>query len=562
MRQELLVQADNRLEQLSGSVLSQMDAGDSVDQLDLPGDVRLTVVDVGGKVRLETDRPLEVMDENLNFRPEIETAIKNGKGRSTRYSRTLDREMIYVAIAVKPADADLFVVRLALSLDEVTHPFSYIPLIILILTFFIVLLTVLLLFWMQRSMVGQMKDMVQLARGIGSDAPNSTSARLLVRRVSAEFSRLAARIVRVNVNVRSRLDEAEQSQAETQGILASMSNGVIALDTDRRVLTMNPAATRMFGLLGRDIRGRLLEETVRDPGLLSAITDGMDEGRILYRELELETLGGRTVEVAIEPLYGGVSLTMNGVLIILNETTRLRRLERIRKDFAANVSHELRTPLTAIRGYIELLDQSVNDEKGMERLKVVERNAERLNAIIEDLLTLSRLESDEGDSTSLQIESILTDSLLQGVASLCQQQAEAAGISVNVESTEGLKLECNRHLIDQALINLLENAIRYSEPGTMVTLSSRLTGRGELELSVRDQGSGIAMEHLSRLFERFYRVDAGRSREQGGTGLGLSIVKHIALIHGGQAGVESQVGSGSTFFITLPQASQLESTEA
>jgi two-component system phosphate regulon sensor histidine kinase PhoR len=355
------------------------------------------------------------------------------------------------------------------------------------------------------------------------------------------------------LSVRSQLKAIEASQSETQGILASMSNGVIALDNEHRIITMNPAATRMFGVLGRDIRGRLLEEVVRDPSFLQAISEGVDEGRMLFKELELESLGGRTMEVAIEPLFGGRLLQMTGVLIVLNETTRLRRLERIRSDFAANVSHELRTPLTAVRGYIELLEQNVTDEEGVKRLKIVDRNAARLGAIIEDLLTLSRLESDDESSMPLDFEPLDAEDLLNGVAAVCLEQAQRGGVEVRVES-ERTQFEGNRHLLDQALVNLVENAIRYGGDGSVVTLRGRATNVNEVELAVSDTGPGIAPEHLSRLFERFYRVDSGRSREQGGTGLGLSIVKHIALVHGGQVGVESQVGSSSTFFIRLPVA--------
>ena len=224
----------------------------------------------------------------------------------------------------------------------------------------------------------------------------------------------------------------------------------------------------------------------------------------------------------------------------------------MRKDFAANVSHELRTPLTSIRGYVELLDQSVHDEDGRKRLKIIERNAERLSAIIEDLLTLSKLESGDESSMELKFDSVRVADLLQGVASLCEDQARSSQMEIRIDLDDQLpQLEGNHHLLEQALINLLENAIRYSDSGSPIVLRAQRK-LDEVELSVVDSGSGIPADHLPRLFERFYRVDSGRSRDQGGTGLGLAIVKHIALIHGGVAGVESKPGFGSTFFITLP----------
>ena len=493
------------------------------------------------------------MDNNLLFRPEVQMAIRSGTGQSNRYSRTLDRDLLFVAGTVTTPQGSELIVRIALDKESIALPASGYMLIVLALTAAIMILTFVLLYFMYSRLRFESGEISKLLRRIGSNSTLDDSSRSLSRRVSSELVRLFVRVQRSREAFQEQLDSAEQAQSETQGILASMNNGVIALGTDLRVLTMNPAATRIFGLLGRDIRGRLLEEIVRDPALLDAIREGIDDGKMLFRELELESLGGRTMEVAIEPLYASAGMLMSGVLVILNETTRLRKLERIRKDFAANVSHELRTPLTAIRGYIELLHESVKDEAGRERLKVVERNSARLNAIIEDLLTLSRLESDDEHSMQLHFEQIRIEDLMMEAALLVKDRSEQVGVRIRTEVEPGIQIEGNRHLIDQVMINLLENAIRYSEPDSEITLIGRRRESGDIEIAVRDTGAGIPAEHLSRLFERFYRVDSGRSRKQGGTGLGLSIVKHIALIHGGQVGVESQVGVGSTFFLTIPE---------
>ena len=551
---ELLTnRAMNQMDGILGLVLEQVRKGEPASSLVMPGEYRLTLISRDGNVLSDSDFDIENMDNNLLFRPEVQMAIRSGTGQSNRYSRTLDRDLLFVAGTVTTPQGSELIVRIALDKESIALPASGYMLMMLALTAAIMILTFVLLYFMYSRLRFESGEISKLVRRIGSNSTLDDSSRSLSRRVSSELVRLFVRVQRSREAFQEQLDSAEQAQSETQGILASMNNGVIALGTDLRVLTMNPAATRIFGLLGRDIRGRLLEEIVRDPALLDAIREGIDDGKMLFRELELESLGGRTMEVAIEPLYASAGMLMSGVLVILNETTRLRKLERIRKDFAANVSHELRTPLTAIRGYIELLHESVKDEAGRERLKVVERNSARLNAIIEDLLTLSRLESDDEHSMQLHFEQIRIEDLMMEAALLVKDRSEQVGVRIRTEVEPGIQIEGNRHLIDQVMINLLENAIRYSEPDSEITLIGRRRESGDIEIAVRDTGAGIPAEHLSRLFERFYRVDSGRSREQGGTGLGLSIVKHIALIHGGQVGVESQVGVGSTFFLTIPE---------
>lgn len=548
----LTTRSENTLENVLAMVHRQMSNGVPVDRLEVPGDVRFTVISADGKAMLDSDHPIEEMDTNLLYRPEVQEASKGRVGHSQRYSTTLGREMLFAARQSNTPDGEPVILRVSLDTNPVLTPSRDYFLLILTTTIVIILVLICGLYLLQSGL----RREIDLIAGIipKLDDPKSTAMarRISTRNVSRELAGLIHRVKRLSKKLHSRMNNLENAQSETQGILASMSNGVIAMTADRRILTMNPAASRMFRLLGKDIRGRLLEEIVRDPSLLNAIDEGMKEGRMRFQELELESLGGRTMEIAIEPLYATDSMNMTGVLVMLNETTRLRKLERMRKDFAANVSHELRTPLTSIRGYVELLDQSVHDEDGRKRLKIIERNAERLSAIIEDLLTLSKLESGDESSMELKFDSVRVADLLQGVASLCEDQARTSQMEIRIDLDDQLlQLEGNHHLLEQALINLLENAIRYSDSGSPIVLRAQRK-MDEVELSVVDSGSGIPADHLPRLFERFYRVDSGRSRDQGGTGLGLAIVKHIALIHGGVAGVESKPGFGSTFFITLP----------
>jgi len=554
-REQLTIQAESRLDSVLAMIHRQVTNGVPMSRLEVPRDIRFTVISAGGKALLDSDQPVKDMDTNLLYRPEVQDAMKATTGFSKRYSTTLGREMIYVARQSEMPGTGPILLRVSLDAGPVVSPsLSYLA-IVIASTIAIVIVLLIGLYLLQSGLRRELDLIAGIIPKLDDQTSTTMARRISTRNVSRELAGLVHRVKRLSKKLHYRMNKLENAQSETQGILASMSNGVIAMGADRRILTMNPAATRMFRLLGKDVRGRLLEEIVRDPSLLNAIDEGMKEGRMRFQELELESLGGRTMEIAIEPLYASDSMNMTGVLVMLNETTRLRKLERMRKDFAANVSHELRTPLTSIRGYVELLDQSVHDEDGRNRLKIIERNAVRLSAIIEDLLTLSRLESGDESSMELRFDSIRVADLLQGVASLCEDQASSSQMEIRIDLDEQLlELEGNHHLLEQALINLLENAIRYSDSGSPIILRGHQT-MDEVELSVIDTGSGIPADHLPRLFERFYRVDSGRSRDKGGTGLGLAIVKHIALIHGGVAGVESKPGFGSTFFITLPGSS-------
>jgi two-component system, OmpR family, phosphate regulon sensor histidine kinase PhoR len=243
-----------------------------------------------------------------------------------------------------------------------------------------------------------------------------------------------------------------------------------------------------------------------------------------------------------------------GAVIVFNDVSRLRRLENLRSDFVANVSHELKTPITSIKGFIEtLLDGAINDPEEADRfLKIVAKHADRLNAIIDDLLTLSRLE--QGDKKKMNIQEVGLTGLMNSASEACSHRAVKKKVSIQVECEENITALVNPPLIEQALINLVGNAVKYSDENKAVTIKA-VVEQGGVMLSVADQGFGVEPEHLDRLFERFYRVGKGRSRQEGGTGLGLAIVKHIAQAHGGNVSVQSTFGEGSVFSIFIPSAS-------
>jgi two-component system phosphate regulon sensor histidine kinase PhoR len=242
-----------------------------------------------------------------------------------------------------------------------------------------------------------------------------------------------------------------------------------------------------------------------------------------------------------------------GTLVVINDATQLRRLENMRKDFVANVSHEIKTPLTAIKGFVETLHQgSVDKPEEAERfLGIIQKHVDRLSAIIDDLLSLSRIEQ-EDERQAIEFENKPIADIFRSAVQICRSKAEEKSIDIQIDCEEGLEYYFDPTLLEQAVVNLLDNAIKYSEPDSAIHVSASLND-SEVKIMVKDQGIGIAKKHLPRLFERFYRVDKARSRKMGGTGLGLAIVKHIAQAHGGRVTVKSELGKGSSFTIHLPK---------
>jgi two-component system phosphate regulon sensor histidine kinase PhoR len=328
-----------------------------------------------------------------------------------------------------------------------------------------------------------------------------------------------------------------------------MSEGVIALDADQKVITLNHAAARLLGVTPEDAHQRSIQDLVQDPSLRWFIN------RTLFvpepGEEELAVHNGKILLQAHgTPLKNGAGLAL-GTLIVLHDVTQFRRLERTRRDFVANVSHELKTPITSIKGFVESLLAGAWQEpdNALNFLRIIARQTDRLNEIINDLLSLSRLEQDvERGQIFLAPERLKV--VLEEALQVCRPKAAAKNIQVILKCPDDLRARINPPLLEQAVVNLVDNAVKYSPENSLVQVEAEPAGPDAV-IRVRDQGPGIDQEHLPRLFERFYRVDPGRSRKLGGTGLGLAIVKHIAQAHGGKVTVASIPGKGSTFTLHL-----------
>jgi len=367
----------------------------------------------------------------------------------------------------------------------------------------------------------------------------------------AEWDRLAISLNRMARQIADQLRSLEAQRLQQRSILESMGSSVIALDENHRLLSANRGAEQLFEL-SRNDHGRLLQEVLREPELHQMVELVLEDGSRQSREFESAALPNKRLSAIAEQMVDADRKPIGAVLLV-DDVTDIRRLESMRSDFAANVSHELRTPITNIRGYIETLQEIPLDDAEQARkfLQIIQRNAERLGMIIEDLLMLARLEQSGGAEDDL-----LPRSLDQIIEEVIERQAPSAGvrgIELRVESPGfGLEVLTRGDLLVEAISNLVSNAVRYG-PGDqpVVIRTEDAAEQGLVRISVTDEGPGIPPEHAARLFERFYRVDKARSRAEGGTGLGLAIVKHIALVHGGSVSLDSRVGAGSTFTIEV-----------
>ena len=377
---------------------------------------------------------------------------------------------------------------------------------------------------------------------------------------SDELGSLSKAIGGMNVQFRTQIEEISKEKDYLQTILKGMVEGVLVVDGRGRILMVNDALRRLLSL-SKDVSDKMPLEIIRNAELEGAIRKAIQDGENIALELDLDKSGEKTIEVNVVSILPSNkrmdedSEGIRGAIAVFHDITRLKQLEKIRQDFVANVSHELRTPLTTIKGYAEtLLEGALKEDQAFQFVQVIKRHTDRLTKIVEDLLMLSRIETKE---FLLKMEVISVRDFVDDIVDFVKDPAEKKKISLSRnEIPSSLAVQADRNYLEQILINLLDNAIKYTPEGGKVIVSAIEKDSKDIEFSVEDNGIGIPKEDLSRIFERFYRVDKGRSKELGGTGLGLSIVKHLVQAHGGRVWVESQMGKGSVFYFTLPDRSE------
>jgi two-component system phosphate regulon sensor histidine kinase PhoR len=481
--------------------------------------------------------------DNHRQRPEFRDALAHGVGIGRRRSHTTQHELLYVAMPFGNTAHPTGVLRMAVELSAVDSEVKSLQRGVGVAAALALLLSLVVAgataMWASRGA----RQLTAAARRMSEGDLQTT-----VPEVSpAELAELGRTLEQLARSLSSTLGELRSERDWMGGILSRMHEGVILLDAERRIKMINPALREML-LLTDEVVGKPIVETLAQGALKQVFEQVFDAGRALNREIEVAGLKPRQLLVQAAPLGSD-----GAVFAVLFDVTEMRRLESLRKDFVANVSHELRTPVTAIRSAAETLrDVAVNDASALPTfVDIIARNAERLGSTVDDLLELSRIESRE---IRLDLQPIDFEELASQVVALFYERASKRKQVLEVIVPETFpEVLADRYALDHILTNLVDNAVKYSGESSIIRVLASLVG-AQVLVGVEDTGAGIAEEHLSRLFERFYRVDTGRSREQGGTGLGLSIVRHLVEAMGSEIIVESTLGEGTRFSFRLPTA--------
>jgi len=505
-------------------------------------DFRLTLITTQGRVLADSARGFDTVPamENHRTRPEVVEALARGNGHSYRTSASTGEATSYAARLLNGEDGTVWIARLARPTRALAGLQSRLVRLTLGAAVVAAVIALFVSLWLTRSLFRPLSALIDDADRIAGDGPHQPVAIPDVE----ELATLARALDRIDLEKRRRIASVEAERDHLGATVASMTEGVLVVGNDGRPQLANPALRQLLGVAPSAATADILD-LAREPRLVDLIARVLETGEAAAVEIERLEPAQRTLALLGSPLAGDA-----GVVVLARDLTETERLHQMRRDFVANVSHELKTPLAAIRGYAETLVDGAIDERDT-ALRFSQRildQCRRLGELLDDLLTLSRLESSE---PSRARELVGLSALSEEAIELVAPRAAAKQISVRLEATSEIEIPGDSEGLLRLLSNLLDNAVKYNRESGNVTLRLERRG-GEALLEVSDSGIGIAPTHLPRIFERFYRVDKGRAREEGGTGLGLAIVKHVAQAHGGRVEVESEPGSGSSFRVWLP----------
>ncbi len=495
---------------------------------------RITLVDPSGRVIMDSEVPASQLGtlENHGNRPEIAAALAGGTGSAGRESASLARRLLYVAVPGGPG-----VVRVAASVEQVDRTVRQAQRSIVIAALLALLVGTVLAFVAGQAVARPLTGIISAAGAISAGAaPRFPHSGI------PDIDALVRALRDLHVRFTDRLGALRQEQEETTAMIDAMAEGVIAADQRGRVLNANASARRMLGY-APSVRMPDLPQLFRAKAARGVIDAALRGNSVAGRELEMDD---RILSFGARPFQGG------GLVLVMRDVTEIRRLEAVRRDFVANVSHELKTPLTSISGYSEtLLTDQPDPETTRRFLQVILVNARRMQRLVDSLLDLSRIESGRWQPA---LENVDVRGVMESVVADCRDRAAGRSLVIEVQVTPvAERMVADEDALRHVLLNLIDNALRYTPPGgTVVCRASEEDGG--ITISVSDTGSGITRDHLPRIFERFYRADPSRSRDEGGTGLGLAIVKHLVEAHGGRVSADSEWGKGTTVSCFFPAA--------
>ncbi|MDQ1910005.1 ATP-binding protein [Paenibacillus sp. GD4] len=515
-------------------------------------DARITYIRADGKVLGESDYDPGNMDNHLS-RQEVIDAEKYGTGIATRYSQTVGRNMLYVVVPVKDGAVTQGFLRLAMSLEDVENSIRHLWSVLLAGLIIVFVIAGLISYRLAYGITRPIEMITRVAQQITN---RNYKARVHFPKKD-EIGQLGMALNRMADSLQLQMNRITENEGRLSSVLENMNSGVMMIDKEERIVLLNRSAEEFLGFSSQELLGKKFDEAKQQFEFTQMIQECFETREHIRDEMIFYYPSERILDINLNPILQ-TDDEWAGVLIVLHDTTAMRRLERMRSEFVANVSHELKTPIAAVKGFAEtLLAGALNDkETAKSFLQIIFDESERLNRLIGDILELSKIESKR---IPLHFSPVHLHSFIANCVHVMNAEAKKKHIELEMQVPQDAYMEADEDRLRQILINLLSNGINYTPEGGKVKVKVELLddivagSEGEkLKLTIADTGIGIPKKDLPRIFERFYRVDKARSRSSGGTGLGLSIVKHLVELHKGTIRVESEVGMGSKFIIELP----------
>ncbi|MCT4542645.1 MAG: cell wall metabolism sensor histidine kinase WalK [Vallitalea sp.] len=517
---------------------------DFVDEYSKKSDIRITIIDRQGQVVADSHEDYKIMD-NHAYRQEVSNAINGKMSSEIRYSKTIGANYLYTAMPIYIKNFD-GVLRVSLPLIDVQNitidMIKYVIYGILIGA----VIAVIIAYFVTKKFMEPLGELTDAAIKISQGSYNK-----IYLKNNDETGKLADAFNEMTVKLRLNMWKLEKRNNEFEAVLSSMINGVVAVDEQYKVFISNNKLNHILDI-NENIMGKKVFEVIRNTTIFNVLEKSIEQNEYIVDETTIKGKDDKIIRVYANPIFASKpSKSRNlGTLLVVQDITDIKKLENVRSDFVSNVTHELNTPLTSIRGFVDTLKNgAIKDEKVANRfLDIIDIESERLSLLIQDILSLSSIENMEKEAN---ISDNKMNEIINEVIDVLNPKISKKGIELKVIVQENITYKCNRNRIKQLIINLMDNAIKYTEKGTITISCEDIDDT--IIIKVKDTGIGIDEEYIPRLFERFYRVDKGRSRKMGGTGLGLSIVKHIVGLYNGEIEVKSEVGKGSLFVVRLPK---------
>jgi two-component system phosphate regulon sensor histidine kinase PhoR len=510
---------------------------------------RVTLIDAQGKVFADSEKDIANLENHFN-RPEVQEARLRGTGKSVRFSNSLGIDMLYVAVTIQDGARTTGYVRLARPLHDVQNVIDKVYQYILLSLFIVAIISLMIALFFSYRLAAPIRSMEKFTEKLRQGKQVGT----IILDTEDETKKLADNINFLVEELKSKIRIANEEKSKLMTAFTSMNEGVLITNEQDLIEFISPVLSNMLAIQYGDVNGKTLMEAFRSVDLQKAFLEFKETRVNVSREITMGTVEPIILSVSISTVHGHPD--EEKTMIVFHDVTRLKKLEQIRIDFVANVTHEIKTPLTAIIGYLDTIkDGAINNIEETKRfIDIILKQAERLNRLVEDLLTISNIEMKE---TKLNFESVSLNAALTNVISLVEAKAKFKNITIQNDVRENIdQIKADKDKLTQIFVNVLDNAVKFTPESGNIVIKTDEAGAYTV-VSISDTGIGVPKDEIQRLGERFYRVDRSRSRDLGGTGLGLSIVKHLMLAHEGRIEIESQLGRGTKVSLFFPNGKNM-----